>query len=369
VSGSGNADDATREAESGECLLYNWTLPEDHWEGTFWYHAHTRGLTDPQVAGGAFGLVVVVSDDLASDDLGVVAWLENEDLRLIAATIDDVTTGNGIVGGDAVDLIADEWYRLRVVTVDPEGVDLELQLTEECEARAVAFDGVWLFDVPGPNTDGFYVMTGASRVDLALRCWNSSVILLNDEPVMWLDVVDGPTSIATPFANNSYTWEPRNRPTYLRDLRNVTVDDDDVEIEITSTAINGLSYDPDVPLDATVYYDSVQEWTILGRSRHPFHLHVYHVQVVTPGGCGNHEEGQYYDVIYAPDVDCRVRFHVVDFGERVMLHCHFLAHEDAGAMTWINVTQNPDPAAAQMPLQPTTDAAPAICGDDDLGLR
>ena len=30
---------------------------------------------------------------------------------------------------------------------------------------------------------------------------------------------------------------------------------------------------------------------------HPFHMHLYHMQIATPGGCGAHEEGEFYDTI------------------------------------------------------------------------
>lgn len=88
-----------------------------------------------------------------------------------------------------------------------------------------------------------------------------------------------------------------------------------------------------------------------------FHLHVYHMQVVQPGGCEHHEEGQWYDVI-SSSVSCLVRFRMADYGGRVVLHCHFLKHEDSGAMTWIDVVGGPDPDALNIHYCPGDSCSP-----------
>jgi FtsP/CotA-like multicopper oxidase with cupredoxin domain len=69
ISGDGNADNVMRELPaSGQCLGYNWTIPDDHHAGTFWYHSHIhgdvsigelRGHTREQVGGGAYGFLFI----------------------------------------------------------------------------------------------------------------------------------------------------------------------------------------------------------------------------------------------------------------------------------------------------------------------
>jgi FtsP/CotA-like multicopper oxidase with cupredoxin domain len=62
------------------------------------------------------------------------------------------------------------------------------------------------------------------------------------------------------------------------------------------------------------------------------------MQIATPKGCGPaYEEGEFYDTISAPG-DCTVRFRTADIGQRCVLHCHVLYHEDNGSMSWVNVT-------------------------------
>jgi len=71
---------------------------------------------------------------------------------------------------------------------------------------------------------------------------------------------------------------------------------------------------------------------------HPFHMHIYRVQVVS--GCVEHEIGEWYDTISSMG-ECVVRFPAVNFGGRVVFHCHVLPHEDNGAMAWLNVLNSP----------------------------
>jgi hypothetical protein len=58
--------------------------------------------------------------------------------------------------------------------------------------------------------------------------------------------------------------------------------------------------------------------------------------VVDSSGCGDYEYGEFYDTISASG-SCRVRFKTADFGQRMVLHCHVLSHEDNGAMVWMDV--------------------------------
>ena len=131
-------------------------------------------------------------------------------------------------------------------------------------------------------------------------------------------------------------WIPQ-RPYALQDLRDFTVPDDHtLEIKLGYDYVNGEKWDPETPL-ATIEYDSVYEWVLHQTAKHPFHIHLYHMQVVEPGGCGVHEEGEWYDTIAAPG-SCTVRFFTADIGQRCVLHCHVYFHEDNGSMSWVNVT-------------------------------
>ncbi len=55
------------------------------------------------------------------------------------------------------------------------------------------------------------------------------------------------------------------------------------------------------------------------------------------GDCGPYEDGEYYDVVAG---SCTLRFDMspqTAYEGRTILHCHILAHEDQGAMAWMDV--------------------------------
>lgn len=342
ISGDGNSDDTSaRSVTGGQCLIYTYNIPGDHMGGTFWYHAHLHQQTNTQVSRGAFGMLIIEDQPNLATDTGVVNWLKNERL-LLASSIDGVNgatiyRGNGVINTKLPQIIAGEWYRLRVVTVKPVAEAGEIEVGgSACGVRAVAYDGVWRTSIPHPTDTNVYRTTGASRIDLAVNCSSGiHTISWNGGLVASLNATNGIRTGATPYINN-IAWSPP-RPAYLQDLRNTSVDNS-FTVHVSANSINDVGWNVIVPL-AMMQYNTTQEWEINAfGGAHNFHLHVYHVQVVTLGGCedGQFEEGEWYDVITGEP--CLVRFRTLDYGGRVVLHCHVLAHGDDGAMGWINVT-------------------------------
>jgi hypothetical protein len=100
--------------------------------------------------------------------------------------------------------------------------------------------------------------------------------------------------------------------------------------------ILGRKFDAEIP-NLTLLADGIQEWSLRGATKHPFHLHIYHVQVI--GDCGDYEDGEYYDVIAG---NCDIRFDLNQetssvYEGRTIFHCHILEHEDQGAMAWADI--------------------------------
>jgi hypothetical protein len=148
----------------------------------------------------------------------------------------------------------------------------------------------------------------------------------------------------SPYDNGATSWEPRSSvsPThYLADMRSM-VPHGYLSFSLSAAHINGQSWDPETPYDV-LEFDKFYEVEMSDSGAHPlFHLHVYHMQVVTPGGCQDHEEGQFYDTISARGT-CTVRISTRDIGVggRTVYNCHVLAHEDHGAMGWVHVQNAP----------------------------
>lgn len=59
ISHSGNADNVFISVEPGETFAYEFTIPDDHPAGTFWYHPHHHGFVADQVFAGLSGFFVV----------------------------------------------------------------------------------------------------------------------------------------------------------------------------------------------------------------------------------------------------------------------------------------------------------------------
>lgn len=110
------------------------------------YHPHAHPLSETQVNGGAAGLLIVEDNtDLEGD---IPQWASNEILLQILR----LDGGNKMLTNgrsyEIFNLVANQWYRLRVSTVDPMGVSQELRFTPGCEVHKVASDGVWHSMVP-----------------------------------------------------------------------------------------------------------------------------------------------------------------------------------------------------------------------------
>ena len=100
-----------------------------------------------------------------------------------------------------------------------------------------------------------------------------------------------------------------------------------------SFTFGGREFDAD-RVDQKVALGTVEEWTIGNDSPmdHPFHLHVWPMQVLEVDGEAL-SEPLWLDVVNVParsQVTVRIAFE--DFGGRTVYHCHILDHEDLGMM-------------------------------------
>ncbi len=169
--------------------------------GLHWYHAHVHGLTRSQVAGGAFGLIVVEeqprAEVFARDSPALdAAWRLLSDRRrelLLLAAYDTAARRWADAAGPnrTLALRRGAWYRLRLMTVNVLGVASPLLLDPACEWARLANDGVFLFRVPTPLAPVAPLeLTGASRLDLAVRCNASAVLRIGADVVARLEVDD-----------------------------------------------------------------------------------------------------------------------------------------------------------------------------------
>jgi FtsP/CotA-like multicopper oxidase with cupredoxin domain len=355
ISGESPADDVTRYFEGQRGGDYLYEIPADHMAGTFWYHAHHHGSTFLQVSSGAFGLIIIEDPmdtsvpqnvkDMEERHL-ILGYLEPGNAKgtggdsLITGSFSAGWTINGTVNGD-VCVPPNTWQHWRMLVADQDARLVDLEIGAGCEVALMARDGVWRTEVPKALPDGTLTLTGASRADLAVRCDSNSTITVGGVQVANI-LVDGAEDRGpSPYASSGTTdtWRPA-RPHYLRDLRNATVGNSE-SMRMGARTVLGRKFEKDNP-NLVQGLTGVQEYSLNGAVNHPFHLHVYHVQVQSD--CGPYEAGEYYDVVAG---NCDLRFDLSDlagaYKGRTIFHCHILEHEDQGAMGWLQVTDGKGP--------------------------
>lgn len=345
ISGESPGDDVTRsfEGQAGGDFVYD--IPADHMGGTFWYHAHHHGSTFLQVSAGAFGLLVIDDKfdaipprvEAMEERQLIVAYLDPSVKgtggdTLISGSLSPTWTVNGQVNG-TMEVPSDTWHHWRVLLADRDAKMKTFSVGTGCEIALMARDGVWRTEVPKPLPTNSIDLTGASRADLAVNCSTDSSISVGGQQVAAITVDGGsPDFNPSPYNADDTTWFS-NRPAYLQDLQ-VGAPDHSQTINMGARTVAGSKFDYAVP-NFTLNTNGVQEFKLKGATNHPFHLHVYHVQI--QGSCGEFEAGEYYDVVAG---NCTIRFNLTPataYEGRTIMHCHILEHEDQGAMGWADV--------------------------------
>lgn len=263
-------------------------------------------------------------------------------------------------------------------------------LATGCEMMLQALDGVFLNS--GARSVDVVLLAPASRASVAVKCTGATTVYLQSSPnnraadyeagylqnLLTIEVAGDSVTMNAP------AWGAADvpRPLYLQDLQGLTPTNT-WEIGVEQTAIvgggawvgvgtdcalesggrddeaAGGSSDPNTygscPYIAFGYPESetegramerypfrhigracdVEDLVIQGRGAtpHPMHIHVNHFQIVEVdriGGWG--EIGDWRDTMPALTGAAKVRYVLDGYGGNIMVHCHFLYHEDLGMM-------------------------------------
>jgi len=314
--------------------------------------------------------IVEDNSNYIQNDIQIQQFLKNEQ-RMVLANLPGLP-GSFMASAASTHYSwnSNEWYRLRVLTmsIDSHMTNHNLEFLpivndneyEEsssyssidehpCETRAIAHDGVLRFTVPAEAASK-YSLNGASRIDLAIRCHANAHVSVGGTVVASISVGtnESTSTSPSPFGANGQAWESK-RPNYLSDLRQATVSAADKwAVKVGEHDINGVSFSMEHTMCKNEYggqftFGTVNEWEI-APTMHPFHVHMYPMQVVSPEGCDAHEYGEFYDSLsYMNDYrnpdkpPCKVRMNFVDVGGLTALHCHMPQHEDQGSLALIDV--------------------------------
>ncbi len=363
VSPEGNGDNPFLAIEPGETFAYEFTLPSDHPVGTFWYHPHHHGNVADQVFSGLYG-AIIVEEGLPRDD---------ERLLLIS---DVSLTGQGevaalgmpdrMMGREGEVVLVNGQVQPRMVATA--GRTERWRVINTCVSRHLRLDipsqDVQVFGVDidrhAPRDLGDLVLAPGNRAELlvtadvgsfevrSLRHDRGGMGMMGggqpragDDDVVLFTVEAGSGRGADDGGHSGWSEQA-----LLRDLRgaepaarrSIAFTMDMGMGAGMSFGFNGREFDPD-RTDQEPRLGTVEEWTIVNSTPmdHPFHLHVWPMQVVAANGASI-AEPYWRDVVPVPAGESRtVRVAFETFPGRSVYHCHILDHEDAGMMAVVRV--------------------------------
>jgi FtsP/CotA-like multicopper oxidase with cupredoxin domain len=365
VSPEGNGDNVFLAVEPGGSQQYEYRLPEDHPPGVYWYHPHHHGTVADQLYGGLYGAIIVEEPESIPVD--------RERVMVVSDTTLDA--GGSLVGPSTMEQMMGREGDLVLVNGQTEP-DLEgragdrerWRIVNACTSRYLALR------LPGQSSRVVgrdvgrlatsvdledVVLAPGNRLDLVVDLTEGSSELTTrpvDRGGMMGQMMGGggplpggggPVTLArlrVSGGDNGTSPEIPAAPS-PRDLRDSDVDGDrSITFRMSMVGMmggggpmgftfDGREFDAD-RIDQQVRMGTVEEWTIGNDSPmdHPFHLHVWPMQVLEVDGQPL-PEPVWLDVVNVParsQVKVRVAFE--DFGGRTVYHCHILDHEDRGMM-------------------------------------
>jgi FtsP/CotA-like multicopper oxidase with cupredoxin domain len=375
VSPQGNSDNPFLMIDPGQTFHYDYGIPADHPTGTFWYHPHHHGSAADQVYGGLYGAIIITDPDpppVTADRVLVIS-----DITLDAGgAIPPVTVMQRMTGREG-DLVLVNGQALPRVTAAP-GARERWRIVNACVARylQLRLDGQDLqllgVDLPlggQPQRTEQVLLAPGNRADLLVttRAGTSTLQALpyhRGTVDMEMGMGGGmgsqgstPTTSGSPIDLATLTASGSPAATAaaviplppIGDLRATPVTG---RLTLTlamgmgmtgsggmAFTIDGRAFDP-ARVDQTVHAGAVEEWTITNTSQldHPFHLHVWPMQVLSVAGVTT-DAPTWQNVVNVPARSSSVvRIAFDAYTGRTVYHCHILDHEDNGMMGIIAVT-------------------------------
>lgn len=361
ISPAGNSDNVFLHIRDGETFRYEYEIPRNHPAGTFWYHPHLHETVADQLFAGMVGAIVVERDDSVPLPVRRERMLVITDTSLTDDGIAETDLRNRMLGREG-ELVLVNGQLEPTVTVAPGGYE-HWRVVNACTSRfmRLRLEGAELLQVAGDTgplaeptpVDEVFLATG-NRAELLVRVPEAGRHRLVAEPVDRGSMGMGrgaagsrePVTLAHLDTTGDAVEAPElpGRLAELGDLRGAKVDG---QRTVTfamgmgrgmggnpSFTIDGKQFDPD-RVDTTVRLGTVEEWTIVNTSpmNHPFHLHVWPVQLVARDGSPVDGSPQWFDVVTLPARgSVTVRLRLTDYPGRTVYHCHILDHEDLGMM-------------------------------------
>ena len=371
VSPEGNGDNVFVSVDPGGTFDYEYKLPEDHPPGVYWYHPHHHGMVADQIFAGLFGAIIVEDPERIEASAERVLVISDTTLDGLG-NIPEVPAMERMMGREG-ELILVNGQSNPQFSARP-GQRERWRIINTCVSRylRLRLDGQQLQLLgmdsgrfPTPETVDELFLTPGNRADLLVTTTTGDAVLRalyqnrGSMPGMMgpgsgarnpSDQPDGAALATLRVAGDSVAAlaaVPAQKG--LGDLRSAAVA---ARRQIVRAAgmgmgggagmmrvtINGREFN-EARTDTTVAAGNVEEWTLINTSPmdHPFHLHVWPMQIIEENGQGTNTP-IWQDVVNVPaNGRVKVRVAFKDFRGRSAYHCHILDHEDLGMMGAIEV--------------------------------
>ena len=379
VSPEGNSDNVMVDVRPGETFVYEYQLGEDHPSGLSWYHPHLHGEAANQLFAGLYGAIIV------EDAKPVEA---NRERVLVFSDIDFDDEGNLAEPGPMALMMGREGKRILLNGQSQPDLEFDADAVEHwrilnaCSSRylhlhwsggkaeLIAMDG---YRFEAAESVDELVLAPGNRGELVMRLGSSKFDLT-------FDSVAHPDSMSAPTVGYRLaTLKPSGKSVEPASgiASGVLISARDIRTEAVAAkrkftlampsmdsmmngdgsasgnmdgmngmdhgshgagamsgfTINGESFDMN-KVNTRVELGTFEEWEIVNTSNmnHPFHLHVWPMQIVSING-EEVSEPKWQDVVSVPYLGrVKVRIAFENFGGKTMYHCHILDHEDLGMM-------------------------------------
>ena len=370
VSPEGHSDNVLVAVNPGASFDCDYQLPGNHPPGVYWYHPHHHGTVADQVFGGLYGAIIVGDPQLHPHWIpsSLERVLVISDISLAAdGSVRTASSMDRMLGREG-DLILVNGQARPVITTRP-GAREPWRVVNACTSRylRLRLDGqrLQLLGIDSgrlaqPRDIDQIVLAPGNRADLIVTTTSGTALLRalgydRGAPSMGGIGSRSTSTASTVLATLRVSGEalpvlpPIARQAAPRDLRDTPPAG---RRQLTFAmgmgggmggggmdfTIDGRVFDPS-RIDQVVPGGAVEEWTIANTSPmdHPFHLHVWPMQLVEVGGQPV-TAVIWQDVINVParsHITVRIAFET--FTGQAVYHCHILDHEDKGMMGIIDV--------------------------------
>ena len=340
--------------EAGDSYTYEYDLPPDHAPGTYWYHSHAHGISEGQVFGGLSGIIIVGGlTELLPPELQQVREQTfalkdvqvDKDGAIPRENIDSNAATTRLVNGQyqpVVSMRPGETQLWRLANI---GADIFYRLSlGGTEFHIIGEDGNPVSDIrsrgrahlpPGKRYDVLVQAPADGSLTLSTLSYDQGGDIYPEVALAEVAIEGEPAAAATIPATLT-TFDDLSAAPIAERREFIFTENNDNQF-----FINGKMFDHDV-VNTTVKLGTTEEWTLVNDTdeQHPFHIHVNDFQVMSVNGEHYVAHGwQDTVVLDANGGEVVIRMSFRDFLGKYVYHCHILAHEDAGMMAVLEVTE------------------------------